>query len=112
MFSIDHEFIGVDLSTIEYLGFKSLIVKSKEHASFDIRLSFLEEAHLISQPFAFAHIWVHWEMFKLAIEFKQWDEVIGQIPRLALAVPGSWLGKAPKGNVGSTKMGIFEKKES
>jgi hypothetical protein len=27
-----------------------------------------------------------------------------------LAMPGSWLGRAPKGNVGSTQKGIFEEK--
>ena len=74
-------------------------------------LSVLEEAHLIAQPKAWPHFYVHWKMFVLAFEFKNWNEVTGQIPRLILAIPGSLLGKAPKGNVGSTKMGIFEVKE-
>lgn len=82
----------------------------KEHGSYEDRLSLLEEAHLLSQPFALPHFMVHWEMFKLAFDCRQWNEVLGQIPRLILAMPGSWLGRAPKGNVGSTKMGIFEKK--
>ena len=73
-------------------------------------LLILEAAHIVSQPYAKLHIYVHWEMFKLAFKWKQWNEVIGQLPRLVLAMPGSWLGKAPKGNVGSTKMGIFEEK--
>lgn len=83
---------------------------SSSHKLYDERLLLLEDAHLISQPFAIAHIYVHWEMFKLALKWKQWNEAIGQIPRLLLAMPGSWLGKAPRGNVGSTKMGIFEEK--
>lgn len=77
---------------------------------YDERLLLLEDAHLLSQPYALPHFMVHWQMFKLAFANKQWREVFGQIPRLLLAMPGSWLGKAPKGNVGSTKMGIFEEK--
>lgn len=69
----------------------------------------LEEKHLAVQPLAWPHLIVHVEMFVLALRFRQWREVWGQIPRMLLAMPGSWLGKAPQGNVGSTKMGIFEK---
>lgn len=78
--------------------------------SYEDRLNLLEKAHLAAQPHALLHLLVHWKMFKLAFRYKQWNEVLGQLPRLALAMPGSWLGKAPKGNVGSTKMGIFEEK--
>lgn len=71
----------------------------------------LEEAHLLAQPYAGPHFYVHWKMFLLAYEFRIWNEFFGQIPRLILAIPGSLLGKAPKGNVGSTKMGIFEERD-
>jgi len=73
-------------------------------------LDALERAHLLSQPFPGPHVYVHWLMFRLAFRHGVYKEVLGQIPRLILAMPGSWLGKAPKGNVGSTKMGIFEEK--
>lgn len=86
-----------------------LVNQSKQGNSYDERLEKLEKAHVISQPFAFIHFYVHWKMLLLAWHFGVWPEVFGQIPRLVLAMPGSWLGKAPQGNVGSTKMGIFEK---
>lgn len=70
---------------------------------------FLEKAHVLSQPKAIEHLIVHLLMFRLAWKFRVWKEVTGQIPRILLAVPGSLTGKAPKGNVGSTRMGIFEK---
>jgi hypothetical protein len=73
-------------------------------------LAFLEEAHLLAQPKTLPHVYVHWKMLLLAFKFKVWKEFLGQIPRLFLAIPGSLLGKAPKGNIGSTKMGIFEEK--
>jgi len=81
-----------------------------EIESYNEKISVLENAHLASQPYALPHFKVHWQMFVLAFEYSQWGEFLGQIPRLILAMPGSWLGKAPKGNVGSTKMGIFEEK--
>lgn len=74
-------------------------------------MALLEEAHILSQPHAWPHLYVHWKMFSLAYEFKKWSECLGQIPRLLLAVPGSITGKAPKGNVGSTRMGIFEEQK-
>lgn len=95
------------------LSIKELIRECKvtqKSSGYYAALECLEQAHLKSQPFAIPHFIVHFEMFKLALHFKQWKEVMGQIPRLILAMPGSWLGKAPKGNVGSTKMGIFEEK--
>ncbi len=85
---------------------------SKLNENYEERLLLLEDAHISSQPYAWLHFLIHWQMFKLALEYRQWREVLGQIPRLILAMPGSWLGKAPEGNVGSTKMGIFEKRIS
>lgn len=88
-----------------------LFHKMKETSPYETNLSLLEEAHLHSQPYAYLHLLVHWEMFKLALRHGVWKEVIGQVPRLILAIPGSLFGKAPKGNIGSTKMGIFEVRE-
>ena len=92
--------------------YQMISLSRKVQESYEIRLTLLEKAHLISQPLALPHFLVHWEMFKLALRFKRWGEFFGQIPRLFLALPGSWLGKAPKGNVGSTKMGIFEESKN
>jgi len=77
---------------------------------YDEALSALEKEHLIAQPHWWPHFVVHWKMLVLAFRYQQWKEFLGQIPRLILAIPGSLSGKAPRGNVGSTKMGIFEEK--
>lgn len=79
--------------------------------SYDKALSLLEEAHLVAQPTAIPHTWVHIKMFQLAWLHGNWRELLGQLARILLAAPGSWLGRAPKGNVGSTKMGIFETRD-
>jgi hypothetical protein len=77
-------------------------------SSYELDLKKLEQAHLVSQRYAWLHLYVHWHMFRLALYNQDWVEFVGQIPRLLLAVPGSWTGKAPRGNVGTTRMGIFE----
>ena len=74
-------------------------------------LNALELDHLRFQMAAIPHLIVHWKMFVLALKYKQWNEAMGQIPRMLLALPGSWFKLAPKGNVGTIRMGIFEKKE-
>jgi hypothetical protein len=67
----------------------------------------LERAHILSQLHAWPHVWVHLRM--LAAGFRRGDrrEVVGQLLRLIVAAPGSWLGKAPKGNTGGANVGIF-----
>lgn len=88
-----------------------LLKQSQEEKNYLIALSYLEEAHILSQSKAWPHFQVHWKMFLLALRHTEFKEVLGQIPRIILAIPGSLLGLAPRGNVGSTKMGIFEIKK-
>lgn len=82
--------------------------EAEQRTGYTEALYFLEKAHLLSQPYAWSHFYVHALMLKLAFRHRVWKEVLGQIPRLVLAIPGSLTGRAPKGNLGSTKMGIFE----
>ena len=91
---------------------KNLLAQSKSYThedSYPEAMNALEKAHIISQPYGFWHFYVHLKMFLLAWLFRDYKEVFGQLFRLLLALPGSWLGLAPKGNVGTTKMGIFKK---
>jgi hypothetical protein len=67
----------------------------------------LERAHVLSQPHALPHVQVHGRMFGFAWRSRLWGEVLGQLPRLLLAGPGSWLGRAPMGNTGGANVGIF-----
>jgi hypothetical protein len=64
----------------------------------------LERAHVLSQPFAPAHTHVHWRMLAFAVRGRDWREVIGQLPRLLLAAPATWLGRAPRGNTGGARV--------
>lgn len=68
----------------------------------------LERAHVLSQRHAGPHVLVHLRMIGLAWRRRAWPEVAGQLPRVLLAAPGSWLGRAPIGNTGGANVGIFE----
>jgi Protein of unknown function (DUF3703) len=67
----------------------------------------LECAHVLSQAYAWPHVRVHGRMFALAWRRRDRRELAGQLPRLALAAPGSWTGRAPRGNTGGADVGIF-----
>ena len=68
----------------------------------------LERAHVLSQRYAGPHVRVHLRMIGLAWRRRAWREVAGQLPRILLAAPGSWLGRAPIGNTGGADVGIFQ----
>ncbi len=67
----------------------------------------LERAHILSQRWAGPHVYVHWLMFVFAVRRGDTFEALAQLPRLILAAPGSWTGRAPRGNPGSARVGIF-----
>src|SRR6478752_7624230 len=79
-----------------------LVAAKSAEARGDVRLAWrsLERAHVLSQAFAGPHLRVHWVMAGFA--WRGWDvrELLGQLPRLLLAAPGSWSGRAPRGNTG------------
>jgi hypothetical protein len=67
----------------------------------------LERAHVLSQAYAWRHLRVHGRMFTFAWRRRDGRELLGQLPRLLLAAPGSWTGRAPRGNTGGADVGIF-----
>ncbi|MDC0707625.1 DUF3703 domain-containing protein [Stigmatella sp. ncwal1] len=67
----------------------------------------LERAHILSQAHAWPHLRVHGAMFAFAWRRRDMREWLGQWPRLLLAAPGSWLGRAPRGNTGGAHVGLF-----
>lgn len=67
----------------------------------------LERAHVLGQFHAGPHVRVHGRMFGFAWRRSRPREALGQLARLALAAPGSWTGRAPRGNTGGADVGIF-----
>ncbi len=60
----------------------------------------LEEAHVLSQPWAKPHIRVHAAMLALGWRTRDRHEVWGQLVRVVVAGPGSLTGRYPEGNTG------------
>ena len=69
---------------------------------FAVAWQLLEDAHVLSQPLAFAHVRVHVAMLRLGVHTRDGREVLGQLVRLIVAAPGSWSRKYPIGNTGRT----------
>ena len=68
----------------------------------------LEDAHVLSQPWAWTHARVHWAMLTHAGRSRDRSEVLGQLNRLLLAVPGSLSGRYPAGNTGRARVSAFQ----
>jgi hypothetical protein len=72
--------------------------------NFDRCWSLLEDAHVLSQPWARMHVRVHGSMFVAAVVQRDVREVRGQLSRIAVAGPGSLSGRYPKGNTGRARV--------
>lgn len=83
-------------------------LEAARHAPSEEAWQLLERAHILSQPFAGLHVKVHARMFGRAFRDRKWRELFGQLPRLLLAGPGSWLGRYPVGNRGTTVISMFQ----
>lgn len=68
----------------------------------------LERAHILSQAYAWPHVRVHWAMLRFGWRQRDAREVWGQVFRLLLAAPASWLGRAPLGNTGGARVSAFQ----
>lgn len=67
----------------------------------------LERAHILSQAFAWPHTRVHLRMLSFGWRRRDLREVVGQIARTIGGGPASLLGRAPRGNTGGARVGIF-----
>lgn len=86
---------------------ESELSQARSEVSPERTWSHLERAHVLSQAHAWQHVRVHLWMFAFAFRQRRMGEMIGQLPRIVLAAPGSWLGRAPLGNTGGADVGIF-----
>jgi len=64
----------------------------------------LEEAHVLSQPWALPHVRVHAAMLALGWRTRDSHEVWGQLLRVVVAGPGSLTGRYPEGNTGRASL--------
>lgn len=71
---------------------------------FQLSWQHLERAHILGQPYPWAHTFVHLKMLYFGIRTKNMTEVIGQIPRLIFGGVKSFVGKIPLGNTGGANV--------
>jgi hypothetical protein len=64
----------------------------------------LEDAHVLSQPAAVAHVRVHLMMLRAGWDDRDRVEIKGQLLRVVVAAPGSLSGRYPKGNTGRARV--------
>lgn len=69
---------------------------------------FLEDAHVLSQPWVRPHLRVHVAMLSFGWSQRDRTEIVGQVTRLLLAGPGSVTGRYPVGHTGRANVSAFE----
>jgi Protein of unknown function (DUF3703) len=78
--------------------------QARKLKDFDRCWALLEDAHVLSQPWAWLHLRVHGSMFVAAVVQRDVREVRGQLSRIAVAGPGSLSGRYPTGNTGRARV--------
>ena len=78
--------------------------QARKSKDFDRCWTLLEDAHVLSQPWAWLHVRVHGSMFVAAMAQRDVREVRGQLSRIAVAGPGSLSGRYPTGNTGRARV--------
>jgi Protein of unknown function (DUF3703) len=78
--------------------------QARKSKDFDRCWTLLEDAHVLSQPWARLHVKVHGSMFVAAMAQRDVREVRGQLSRIAVAGPGSLSGRYPTGNTGRARV--------
>ena len=77
----------------------------------DLCLLHLGRAHIISQSMnSFEHLSIHFIMFCYACRKRDPKEVLGQLLRLLVTLPGHLFGKVPLGNTGWTTMKLTDER--
>ena len=64
----------------------------------------LEDAHVLSQPWAWWHVRVHGAMLAAGAAERDAREVWGQLGRSIVAAPGSFTRRYPLGNTGRARV--------
>ena len=78
--------------------------QARKSKDFDRCWTLLEDAHVLSQPWAWLHVSVHGSLFVTAMMQRDVREVRGQLSRIAVAGPGSLSGRYPTGNTGRARV--------
>lgn len=90
--------------------FRSVLAEgraSRRAGRLDEAFASFERAHVIGQMWIGPHLVSHWEMLLVGWMRTDVREIFGQLLRLALVIPGTWLGRLPEGNTGGSNVNPF-----
>jgi hypothetical protein len=93
------------------IAFETSLAVAKEHIAageYPAAWAALERAHVLGQPSVWLHLRSHWWMLVCGLATFDVREIIGQLVRLVLSMPGSALGRYPRGNTGRANVDMFE----
>jgi hypothetical protein len=82
--------------------------KARKEGQWDVCWSLLEDAHVVSQPWAWPHIRVHAAMLVAGWRARDSREVRGQMLRLLVGGPASVVGRYPTGNTGRARVSAIQ----
>lgn len=77
---------------------------ARQQGDWDHCWHLLEDAHVLSQPWARPHVRVHWAMLVAGWQAGDIREVSGQVLRLVVGGPASAAGRYPAGNTGRARV--------
>lgn len=77
---------------------------ARQRGDWDLCWQLLEDAHVLSQPWAWPHVRVHWAMLVAGWHARDLREVAGQVLRLAVGGPASASRRYPAGNTGRARV--------
>src|SRR5262249_53728392 len=95
------------------IAFETSLEVAKEHiAAGECSAAWpaLERAHVLGQPNVWLHFRSHWWMFRCGLAEHDAREVVGQLVRLVLSIPGSLFRRYPRGNTGRARADMFKPK--
>ena len=94
----------------EYMRFEiSKFKEAKNRGDHPSCFRHLGRAHVLSQSSTLSHLYEHFLMIGYAIERKDTKEILGQILRIIVTVPGHLLGRVPVGNIGWSTVGLVQR---
>lgn len=78
--------------------------RARRAGEWEVCWQHLEDAHVLSQPWAWPHVQVHASMLVAGWRMRDALEVRGQILRLLVGGPASVTGRYPSGNTGRARI--------
>lgn len=90
----------MDLRKQKYIQEINLYQKASLNKNWEEVVYYLGRAHILSQTYPLSHLYVHFLMLFSSLRFFRLGEILGQILRVFVTLPGHAIGKVPHGNIG------------